>query len=70
MEKTEKEDVLKYFYEWSDTTPAQFETILSEAVEIKYEHDEIRSMMLIIEGFLQFLWIVDDAKFFRIYRQA
>lgn len=52
MEKTEKEDVLKYFYEWSDTTPAQFESILSEAIEIKYEHDEIRSMMLIIEGFL------------------
>lgn len=52
MEKTEKEDVLKYFYEWSDTTPKIFEGYLTESIDIKYEHDEIRSMMFIIESFL------------------
>lgn len=52
MEKTEKEDVLKYFYEWSDVTPKIFEGYLTDAIEIKYEHEEIRSMMFIVESFL------------------
>lgn len=60
MNKLEKEELLKYFYEWSNVSPGNFEDILSETVGIIYEHNNIRQMMLYVERFLDIfseLWI-------------
>lgn len=60
MNKMEKEELLKYFYEWSNVSPGSFEDILSETIGIVYEHNNIRQMMLYIERFLDIfseLWI-------------
>jgi hypothetical protein len=58
--KTEKEELLKYFYEWSDVTPGSFEDLLSNTLSLIYEHNAIRTVMLQIESFLHVfseLWI-------------
>ncbi|WP_029906688.1 hypothetical protein [Prevotella sp. 10(H)] len=58
--KTEKEELLKYFYEWSDVTPGSFEELLSNTLSIIYDHNNIRSTMIQVESFLQImseLWL-------------
>lgn len=58
--KTEKEELLKYFYEWSDVTPGSFEELLSNTLSIIYEHHNIRSVMLQVENYLRVmseLWL-------------
>jgi len=58
--KNEKEELLKYFYEWSDVTPGSFEELLSNTLNIIYEHNNIRPVMTQVESFLQMfseLWI-------------
>ncbi|MFV0329222.1 MAG: type VI secretion system membrane-associated complex protein TssK [Dysgonomonas sp.] len=60
INKIEKEELLKYFYEWSDVTPGSFEELLSNTLSIIYEHHSIRSVMLQIETFLRImseLWL-------------
>jgi hypothetical protein len=60
INKTEKEELLKYFYEWSDVTPGSFEELLANTLSIIYDHNSIRSVMLQIESFLHIfseLWI-------------
>jgi hypothetical protein len=60
IDKTEKEELLKYFYEWSDVTPGSFEELLANTLGIIYEHNSIRSVMLQTESFLHVLselWI-------------
>ncbi|GHT59434.1 hypothetical protein FACS18945_5670 [Bacteroidia bacterium] len=60
ISKTDKEELLQYFYEWSDVNPGSFEDILSKALGIIYEHDNIRTVMLQLEVFLKTiseLWI-------------
>lgn len=60
ISKPEKEELLKYFYEWSDVTPGSFEEILSNTLSIIYEHHSIRSVMLQVENFLRVmseLWL-------------
>ncbi len=60
IKSSEKEDLLKYFYEWSDITPGSFEEMLAETLELIYEHDKIRSTMVKMETFmttLTELWI-------------
>lgn len=52
MNNVEKEELLKYFYEWSNITPGNFEKILAETIGIIYDHNNIRQMMLCIETFL------------------
>lgn len=55
INKTEKEELLKYFYEWSDITPGSFEELLANTLSIIYDHNSIRSVMLQTESFLRIL---------------
>lgn len=60
ISKMDKEELLKYFYEWSDVTPGSFEEMLSNTLSIIYDHNNIRSVMLQVESFLRTmseLWI-------------
>ncbi|MDR1501093.1 MAG: hypothetical protein LBT43_01385 [Prevotella sp.] len=60
ISKTEKEELLRYFYEWSDITPGSFEELLSNTLSVRYDHNNIRSVMLQIDSFLQVvseLWL-------------
>jgi hypothetical protein len=60
ISKPEKEELLKYFYEWSDITPGTFEELLSETLSLIYEHNSIRIVMLQLETFLRIfseLWL-------------
>jgi len=60
IKSSEKEDLLKYFYEWSDITPGSFEEMLANTLDLMYEHDKIRSTMINIEAFITTiseLWI-------------
>ena len=60
MSKKDKEEMLKYFYEWSDVTPGNFTELLTNTLEIVYDHHDIRSMMEQVNSFLSVftaLWI-------------
>ncbi|MEG0518249.1 MAG: type VI secretion system membrane-associated complex protein TssK [Bacteroidales bacterium] len=47
-----KEELLRYFYEWSDITPGSFEELLANTLKIEYDHSNIRPLMLRLEVFL------------------
>lgn len=47
-----KEEVLKYFYEWNNTSPGAFEELLSQTLNLKYEHNDIRKMMEYVDRIL------------------
>jgi hypothetical protein len=55
ISKTEKEELLKYFYEWNDVTPGSFEDLLSATLGAIYEHNSIRTTMLQMESFLKLM---------------
>jgi len=58
--KQDREEMLKYFYEWSDVTPGSFDELLSNTLSIIYNHNSIRSVMLQVESFLRImseLWL-------------
>ncbi len=58
--KAEKEELLKYFHEWSDVKPGEFEELLSAAMMITYNHNDIRGVMMQLDGLLRIissLWI-------------
>ncbi|MDR2804998.1 MAG: type VI secretion system membrane-associated complex protein TssK [Dysgonamonadaceae bacterium] len=58
--KTDKEDLLRYFYEWSDVNPGSFEELLTETLSIIYDHNAIRPIMIQVESFmhtLSELWV-------------
>jgi len=60
MSKKEKEEMLRYFYEWSDVTPGNFTELLTDTLEIVYNHHDIRSVMELVNNFLSVfaaLWI-------------
>jgi hypothetical protein len=60
IDKTEREELLRYFYEWSDVKPGVFEELLSSTLGIVYDHNNIRSVMIQVELFLKVmsdLWI-------------
>ncbi|MDR3062479.1 MAG: hypothetical protein LBU57_10305 [Dysgonamonadaceae bacterium] len=60
ISKIEKEELLKYFYEWSDVTPGTFEEMLSNTLGIIYDHTAIRTVMIQIESYLRVmseLWL-------------
>lgn len=46
LKNNEKEEMLRYFYEWSDVTPGSFEEMLANAMEILYDHTNIRGIMV------------------------
>lgn len=48
----QKEEVLKYFYEWSDVTPGSFEELLTATLEMAYDHTDIRSSMIRSNSFM------------------
>jgi hypothetical protein len=50
---TEREELLKYFYEWKDVTPGNFEELLARLIEIVYNHHDIQSSMQNVEEFLK-----------------
>jgi len=60
ISKKKREEMLQYYYEWSDVTPGNFIELLSEMLEITYDHQNIRMIMDKIESFLSVfssLWI-------------
>lgn len=60
INKKQKEEMLQYFYEWSDVTPGNFVEMLTDMLEVTYNHHNIRKMMDKTEYFLmEFskLWI-------------
>jgi len=48
----EREDVLRYFYEWRDVTPGNFEEMLARTVGMVYDHQNIQPSMALSEEFL------------------
>ncbi len=40
-----KEEMLKYFYEWRDVTPGNFEDLLVKTIDIAYDHYHIQHSM-------------------------
>jgi hypothetical protein len=51
--KAEREELLRYFYEWSDVKPGAFEEMLSSMLSLSYNHNNIKAAMLQVEIFLQ-----------------
>jgi hypothetical protein len=49
----QKEEMLKYFYEWTDFAPGAFDELLSSTLDIIYEHNDLRAMMVRSEHFLR-----------------
>lgn len=50
-----RDELLRYFYEWSNVSPGSFTQSLSETLEITYDHNQIRSVMVKINLFLDTL---------------
>lgn len=50
---SEREELLKYFYEWKDVTPGNFEELLARLIEVVYNHHDIRSAITIVDDFLR-----------------
>lgn len=55
LPKREKEEMLKYFYEWNGISPSSFEHMMEEAVDKPYNHNRIRSSMLVVDGVIRTL---------------
>jgi hypothetical protein len=55
VESKEREEMLKYFYEWRDVTPGNFEELLARNIELIYDHQDIYGSMSLIEEFLKVL---------------
>ncbi|GAB2700458.1 hypothetical protein GCM10027037_26550 [Mucilaginibacter koreensis] len=49
----EREELLKYFYEWKDVTPGNFEELLARLIEVVYNHHDIQSSMQQVDDFLK-----------------
>jgi hypothetical protein len=60
IHKKKREEMLQYFYEWSDVTPGNFTEMLTNMLELTYDHHNIRTLMSYTEEFLSMfssLWI-------------
>ena len=53
ISKADREELLRYFYEWNDVKPGAFEEMLSNTLNISYNHNDIKASMLQVETFLQ-----------------
>lgn len=49
------EELLKYFYEWKDVTPGNFEELLSNTIELVYDHHNIEGAMGQVERLMKVL---------------
>lgn len=52
VESAEREEMLKYFYEWKDVTPGNFEERLANLIEMRYDHFEIAEAMECVAEFM------------------
>ena len=52
IDPKEREELLKYFYEWKDVTPGNFEELLAKTIEMVYDHKQINQSMTTINDFL------------------
>ena len=60
INKTDREELLRYFYEWSDVKPGLYEELLSNMLNTRYNHNNIGEVMVKIESFLRIiseLWL-------------
>lgn len=55
MPPREKEELLHYFYEWTNVTPNSFEEMLRTLVELDYHHYDIGASMQRVDRFLAVL---------------
>lgn len=55
LPSVQKDELLQYFYEWSDITPGAFEEIVSDTMELQYEHENLRAVMVRLETFVDML---------------
>ncbi|MCK9156985.1 MAG: hypothetical protein M0P12_12985 [Paludibacteraceae bacterium] len=55
LPKKDKEEMLKYFYEWNGVSPSSFEQMLEEVVNKPYNHNRIRQSLLGVDGVIQTL---------------
>lgn len=53
LPENEKEEMLNYFFEWSDITPVLFSNKLSEVIEINYDHYNTGEYFRTIEDMLR-----------------
>jgi hypothetical protein len=49
----EREEMLKYFYEWRDITPGNFEELLARTIELIYNHQDIQAAMTLVAEFMK-----------------
>jgi hypothetical protein len=49
----EREELLKYFFEWTEFTPQKFEQLLTSSSNIKYDHNNIQPALLKITQYLE-----------------
>ncbi len=52
MEKSEKEGLLQYYYEWIDIKPSIFESTMGEVMQMKYNHLDIAEMITKVDYFI------------------
>jgi hypothetical protein len=55
IDPKEREELLKYFYEWKDVTPGNFEELLAKTIELVYDHKQINQSMVTVNDFLSVL---------------
>jgi len=55
IDPREREELLKYFYEWKDVTPGNFEELLAKTIELVYDHKQINNSMLMANEFMTVL---------------
>lgn len=53
IDPKQREEMLKYFYEWRDVTPGNFEELLARSIELIYDHQDIYASMSLVEEFLK-----------------
>lgn len=53
LPEREKEELLKYFLEWTDITPSIFLNMLSACIEINYNHYNVGECMSTVRQFLE-----------------
>lgn len=58
MSEKDKEEMLKYFYEWCDVLPSNFESQLTTCVGIPYDHLNIGKIMVQIQQLLTSLALI------------
>ncbi|MBE9599393.1 hypothetical protein [Pedobacter sp. MC2016-24] len=55
IDTREREELLKYFYEWKDVTPGNFEELLAKTIELVYDHKQINNSMVMVNEFMTVL---------------